>query len=298
MTETTVINKLRIAVCIATKGRAGVLVETLTEIRRQTRTPDRILVCYAEGADVTGLPNWPEIGLIKGPQGLTAQRNVLLDAATDCDIVLFFDDDFLPAPQYIDAIERVFCDHDEVIVTTGKVIADGAKGPGFSYDFARQVLAADLGGGPWSGLSAAWCGYGCNMAIRSAKIRGIDARFDERLALYGWYEDIDFTRRLGEHGKIIRVEAARGVHLGVKSGRTSGRRLGYSQVMNCVYLARKGTCPWKHALRSILKHLAVNLCRSVWPEAWVDRRGRLLGNLIALCDVCRGSMTPERVSAL
>jgi GT2 family glycosyltransferase len=290
--------KLRVAVCIATKGRPAILIETLREVRCQTRPPDRIVVCYAEAADVAGMQDWAEVTLIKGPHGLTAQRNVLLDEAADCDVLLFFDDDFLPAPQYIESVEQVFCEHDDVIVTTGKVIADGAKGPGFSYDFARQVLAADLRSGSRSGLSDAWSGYGCNMAVRNAAARRLATRFDERLALYGWYEDIDFTRRLAAHGKILRVEAARGVHLGVKSGRTSGRRLGYSQVMNCVYLARKGSYPWTHALRSIVKHLAINTCRSFWPEAWVDRRGRLMGNMIALGDLCRGSMTPERVSAL
>jgi hypothetical protein len=93
----------------------------------------------------------------------------------------------------------------------------------------------------------------------------------------------------------VQVATARGVHLGAKSGRTSGKRLGYSQVMNPVYLARKGTYPWKRALRSISRHLAINLVRSVRPEAWVDRRGRLLGNGLALIDLCRGRIVPERI---
>jgi GT2 family glycosyltransferase len=136
------------------------------------------------------------------------------------------------------------------------------------------------------------------MAMRTSIVRKLGVRFDERLALYGWYEDIDFTRRLASHGKIVQVVAARGVHLGVKLGRTSGRQLGYSQVINCVYLAHKGSYPWDAAFRSISRHLLVNFVRSFWPEAWVDRRGRLAGNLMAIWDVCRGIMAPERVLVL
>jgi len=136
------------------------------------------------------------------------------------------------------------------------------------------------------------------MAMRAHAVRRSATRFDERLPLYAWYEDIDFTRRLGQHGKIVRVPAARGVHLGVKLGRTSGRQLGYAQVINCIYLAKKGTLPWDHALRSILRHFAINFVRSFWPEAWIDRRGRLSGNLVALWDMCRGITMPERINAL
>jgi len=285
----------KIAVGIATRGRAGILRETLMELRKQTRPADRIVICHVDPQDVEGLPPLPGLELRTGSPGSASQRNIILDAVTDCDFVLFLDDDFLPAPSYIAATLGAFQADPAIVVTTGAVIADGIKGPGFSPEYGRRLLAGDISEEASSGLSPAWNGYGCNMAIRLATARQFAVCFDERLPLYAWYEDIDFTRRLGRHGRIVRVMAARGVHLGAKSGRTSGKRLGYSQVMNSVYLARKGTYPWNHALRSISRHLAMNFVRSARPEAWVDRRGRLFGNCLALIDLCRGRIMPERI---
>jgi hypothetical protein len=84
----------------------------------------------------------------------------------------------------------------------------------------------------------------------------------------------------------------------VKFGRGSGLRLGYSQVVNPVYLGRKGTYPWNRALRSIARHLLLNLLRSPFPEPWVDRWGRLRGNALGLWDLLRGRAHPGRVLEL
>jgi hypothetical protein len=131
-----------------------------------------------------------------------------------------------------------------------------------------------------------------------AVVRAHGIRVDEALPLYAWYEDIDFTRRLGAHGAILRLAGARGVHLGVKSGRVPGRRLGYSQVVNPVYLARKGSFPWSHALPSALRHCAMNAARTLWPEPHVDRFGRFRGNLLAVWDLLRGRAAPGRILEL
>ena len=58
------------------------------------------------------------------------------------------------------------------------------------------------------------------MAIRMSAAQGM--RFDENLPLYGWQEDIDFTRRLGRHGRQVSTGAVTGVHLG-GHGRTHVR---------------------------------------------------------------------------
>jgi hypothetical protein len=100
------------------------------------------------------------------------------------------------------------------------------------------------------------------------------------------------------HGRILRLAGARGVHLGVKVGRTPGLRLGYSQVANPIYLARKGSFPWSHALPSAARHCAINLLRSFAPEPEVDRFGRFRGNMLAVFDLLRGRMAPDRILAL
>jgi len=291
---------LRIAVGIATRGRAAVLIETLVELRQQLRPPDRVIVCHTVPEDVTGAAvAEPYAEFVACPPGLPRQRNAILDAAApDCDAVLFLDDDFLPAPGYLAVTEAVLARRPDAVVTTGHVIADGAKGPGIGVAEGRVILSRDhYAGDPLAALPH-FNGYGCNMAVRMAPVLAHDLRFDEALPLYAWYEDIDFTRALGRHGAILRLEGARGVHLGVKSARTPGLRLGYSQVVNPVYLARKGTFPWGHAVPSAARHCAMNLVRSLWPEREVDRWGRFRGNLIGLWDLLRGRAAPSRILSL
>ncbi|NKE48462.1 glycosyltransferase family 2 protein [Roseomonas frigidaquae] len=290
---------MRLAIGIATRGRAAILGEVLAEIGRQTRPPDRVLVCHVTAEDVAGLPaRFPQVDFLASPAGLPRQRNAILDACADCDAVLFLDDDFLPALDYLAVTERVLDLHPDCVVTTGTVIADGAKGPGISVDEGRALLAADVPPPDALAVAPHFNGYGCNMAFRLAPLRAHGIRVDEALPLYGWYEDIDVTRALGRHGSILRLAGARGVHLGSKSGRVSGLRLGYSQVANPVYLARKGTFPWGHAIPSAARHTAMNALRSLAPEPHVDRFGRLRGNLIALADLLRGRAHPARILEL
>ena len=61
---------------------------------------------------------------------------------------------------------------------------------------------------------------------------------------------------------------------------------------------RKGTMPAGFALELMSRNVMANAIRSVWPEAHVDRRGRLRGNLIAACHLLRGRIEPEYVLRL
>ncbi|MBY0337437.1 MAG: glycosyltransferase family 2 protein [Acetobacteraceae bacterium] len=290
---------MRIAIGIATRGRPDTLGEVLLELDRQTRAPDRILVCGAGPEDVGDLPaRFPGVTFLTAPAGLPRQRNAILDACGDGDLLLFLDDDFLAAPEWLAVLEGVMAAHPDCAVATGTVIADGAKGPGITVAEGRAILAADAPPADPLGVEPAFNGYGCNMAVRLAPMRAHGLRFDEALPLYAWYEDIDLTRRLLPHGTILRLHGARGVHLGVKKGRVPGLRLGYSQVVNPIYLARKGSFPWNHAIPSAARHCLINLLRSARPEPEVDRWGRFRGNMIGLRDLARGRAHPGRVLEL
>ena len=96
----------------------------------------------------------------------------------------------------------------------------------------------------------------------------------------------------------MRINTAVGVHLGSKTGRTPGKKLGYSQVANPLYLAHKGTYPLDHALRSIARNISMNIIRSIRPEPYIDRRGRVIGNWLALRDVLGGKISPEKILTL
>lgn len=293
--------RCKIAIGIPTVGRAAILCDILFELTRQTRRPDQVIVCGTEtspaGRDVDGAVDaYPGLILLSSKAGLPRQRNAVIEtaAAAGADIVLFFDDDFLPDPAYLAAIEQHMADDPDCVVATGFVIADGIGGPGLSAADGRRLLAGAKPAG--SGVKAVFSGYGCNMAVRLACLRRHDLRFDERLPLYGWQEDVDLSRRLAAFGSVVQLEAARGVHLGVKRGRGSGVRLGYSQVANPLYLAGKGCgYPFGRAVGHIARNMAMNVARAGWPEPYVDRGGRLRGNIFALRDLLRGRMKPERV---
>ena len=291
--------RLRIAVAIATSGRPDVVHEAIGLLPMQTREPDGILVCAPSQSDVCRLhPDYPAIQCFIGPRGLTYQRNRLLEAAGDFDVLVFLDDDFIMFPEYLAETEAVFAERHDVVLTTGSVVADGIIGPGLTFHDARERVAnSGKSQDPTkavSGVSRVYNGYGCNMAVRLATVRAHAVRFDEELPLYAWLEDVDFSRSIAPFGQIVRLEAARGVHLGIKTGRQSGIRLGYSQIANPCYLIAKGTCSWGRGLFNMSKNFAANIWGALRREKTVDRAGRLRGNLKAISDLIALRLAPSR----
>ena len=288
---------MKLCVGIATKGRPAILHETLKELTRQTSLPAPVFICPADAHSVktSCLSQLPyKVFVLEIAQGLTAQRNRILDAARSFDIVVFFDDDFFPTPTYLERAAELFEEHPMIVAATGVLIADGIHGPGFTPHHGRALLTQE----PPADVDAAiveYGTYGCNMAVRLSPVYEHHIRFDKSLPLYGWQEDIDFSRQLARFGIIVRAGALSGVHLGTKSGRTSGVKFGYSQVANPIYLIRKGTLSVSFALPILLKNLASNFVRALFPEPNVDRRGRLKGNALAIYDLLRMRLHPTRI---
>lgn len=288
-----------LVVGIATHGRAAILAETIAFLANQARQPDTILVAYAEPADVGDAPQrFPHVRFIQAELGLTRQRNAILTLARNTDILLFFDDDFYPDPHYLQITEHFFQDHPEVVASTGTLLADDVKGPGLTVTQAKSIVAESAGTAGEQRINPAFFAYGCNMCLRMAPIREHVLCFDETLPLYGWYEDWDFSRQLASFGSIVHISNACGVHLSVKTGRIAGVRVGYAQVANPIYLARKGTFPWSHVFKFILGPCLKNLVRSWAPEAHVDRLGRFCGNLAAFRDLLAGTLSPTQITNL
>jgi glycosyltransferase involved in cell wall biosynthesis len=288
----------KICLIFPTRGRAEILKHVVAFVDRQTVKPDLIIVSCVSDEDVGDLPDQPGLIVVKGRPGLTVQRNHALDhVPDDFDVVIFLDDDFLMHGAWISEVLKALDSDLSIACVTGTVVADGIHGPGYSCD-EGQAMLAKAGDLPERLIVAPTGGpYGCNMAFRASSIAGL--RFDERLVLYGWQEDRDFGGQIWNRGgRVVRINTALGVHLGVKRGRVSGCRLGYSQVINPFYLVKKRTMPLRPALRHVMRNVASNLVRSVVPEPWVDRRGRLVGNLIGLWDCFRGRLTPERLERL
>ncbi|WP_246696997.1 glycosyltransferase family 2 protein [Methylobacterium planeticum] len=289
--------RLRIALAVATAGRPACVLALMERIARQVRSPDTVIVCGSAETDVAGIAErFPEVRVITSRRGLACQRNAILAELTTDDVAVFLDDDFIPGPGYIAAVEAVLRDRPDVVMTTGHVLRDGIRGPGFDVAFADAVLAADTGEDR-DAIEEAYSGYGCNMAVRLAPVRRHGLAFDETLPLYAWLEDVDFSRQIARHGPILKVAASRGVHLGIKSGRQSGVKLGYSQIANPIHLVRKGTCSHRKALFLMSRNIAANLSRCARPEPSVDRLGRCLGNLRAALDLITGRLDPTRILA-
>jgi GT2 family glycosyltransferase len=292
---------MRLLVIIVTFARRDVLARTLAHLERQTRAPDLVIVSAPDPSHVDAAERSRRCPLthVFGAHGCTAQRNRALDAADikADDIVTFLDDDFVPADDYLEVAEASLRHHPDFAVVTGRVVYDGVKGPGLSFDEGLAILAEDAG----AALAEPEIGdrhgaYGCNMSMRASDIGAL--RFDERLPLYGWQEDTDFSRRLARGRRIVRLAALRGVHLGVKGGRINGLRFGYSQVANPIYLVRKGSLPMAAAARLMFGNIAANAFGTLRPEAHIDRPGRLRGNLLAGLHVLIGRLQPEFVLKL
>ncbi|MCS4094114.1 glycosyltransferase [Rhizobium sp. BK176] len=287
----------RIAAVFATRGRPDVVSATVRHfLATQTLQPSSLIISCVDAADAGSLAFLPDVTIVTGPPGLSAQRNTALaHLDQDTEIVAFFDDDFVADRDWLAAAARVFRDESQVVSFTGHVVADGIKGPGIPFDDAvRLVETATVPTGEWT---EPYSPYGCNMAFRVAAIGNV--RFDERLVLYGWLEDRDFAAELARRGgRLIKWSGAYGVHMGVKSGRVSGERLGYSQVINPLYMRAKGTMSLIKVADHVFRNTASNFGRALFPEPFIDRKGRAKGNLLALADVLRGRLEPERAAEI
>ncbi len=291
---------MRLAVGIATAGRREALSLTLQVLGRQSRLPDLVVVCPAkrEDFDESLVPSLPyPVEVVRGKVGLPNQRNAILDRTRgSADAIVFFDDDFYPASNFLAECENTFVTRPDVVGMTGHVIADGKLHSGISHEEALSLLESDEATPRGAAhVAQIYNLYGCNMAFRMAPIAAFDLAFDGRLPLYGWLEDVDFSRVIARRGVLIENDGLRGVHLAVKRGRTSGFNFGYSQVANPIYLLGKGTMALDKAIPLMVRNVARNLQRAVTPEPWVDRRGRLRGNALAVRDLLRGRLRPENI---
>jgi GT2 family glycosyltransferase len=285
---------MRIALAIATTGRPNIVADVLARLSRQTRAPDRVIVVGAAPDDLPAEPT-PGVECAVAAKGSCSQRNHALDMLEgDVDVVVFTDDDYIPAKGFFAGIERVMREHPDIVAASGDLIDDGILVGGISIPEADKLIADyEAAPAPAESLRPETGTYGCNMAFRLAAAPHV--RFDERLPLYGWQEDVDFSAQYGRVGRIVITNLFTGVHLGVTKGRSPGKRLGYSQIVNNFYLMKKGTMRPKHAISLATKNLLANLAHSFAPEPWIDRRGRLRGNLIGLWHVAIGRADPRRI---
>ena len=291
---------MKIVVGIATAGRRDLVGQVVSLFRHQTRLPESVIICPATEHDYESMANTDcpfPVKVVAGGKGLPLQRNLILNAATDADVVVFFDDDFVCEENFLAELEALFLKAPDIVVATGNVIADGARSIGITLDDALAQVSS-YGKLPPECLRPVFNAYGCNMAIRANVVSANRLKFDEMLPLYAWWEDVDFSRQMAAYGKIMHSNRLVGVHMGSKSGRTPGQRLGYAQIANIVYMMQKGTVPLHLGTYRISMNLIANAVRQFSPEPWVDRRGRFIGNMKAIADCLQKPADPQKILTL
>jgi GT2 family glycosyltransferase len=281
-----------VVVILASAGRPALLADVISDLSEQT-IEFTLIVSVPDDASLPPAESMSGAVVVRA-NGLAAQRNAGLDAVPNAEFVFFFDDDAVVRSDYLERGVDFFHARPGVIGITGRVLLDGAGREEIPRAIAEKAIAESLATPVTHQFRPSKELYGCNFAFRRPRAGG--ERFDSRLPLYSWLEDYDFARRLMRHGALAKVDDCVIVHRGAKSGgRIAHERLGYSQMMNPIYFYRGGSFSLWLGLHETVLRFGKNVVRSVAGAERHWRRQRLRGNLIALGDVARGRLTPERI---
>jgi GT2 family glycosyltransferase len=288
---------VNVAIIVASVSRGEEIGQLLAQLARQTLLPVKIILSVERPEDLPAFVD-PRVKIVMGRRGLTAQRNRGLDALQGAaDVVVFYDDDFLPTPTALEGSARLFAKYPDIAGATGLVLQDGVKQGGIAYEAALALVDAQRGAaGAVYSVTPVDELYGCNMAFRVSAVQ--DLRFDEKLPLYAWQEDVDFAGQLLSKGRVVKTDAFAGVHRGVSKGRTPGLALGFSQMVNPAYLVRKGTMRPKKAALLMARNLVANHVHALKPEPFIDRLGRARGNWLGLWYILSGKSDPTEILSL
>jgi GT2 family glycosyltransferase len=274
---------------------------TVQSLLCQTYLASEILLSVPDASHV--LPQTAKrnsVRVVISPKGLTAQRNKGIDAiSSGCDIVVFLDDDMEFCESYIAEIVKVFESDPTIAMANGSLLRNGGIDRRAAMTLCQQhEQARECSAFSSATMSRIPTAYGCNMAAAWRVVR--ELRFDERLPLYGWLEDRDYSHRARQFGQIVHSPYACAVHLAVRSGRVSEVKYGYSQVINPFYLWKKNrACSLGEVvLRHWMKQIIANVVGNILRDKNVDRVGRLKGNLIGARALLAGRCEPERVLAI
>jgi GT2 family glycosyltransferase len=283
-----------VAVLISTKGRPALVRDLVERLKKQTRPPDRIFIVGSHAHDLALLDrNDPTLTFFVGREGRGARLNDAMDAAgRDYRTLVFFDDDFLPSRFWIEQAEALLSSAPEVIAVTGAIVAGGFDTRGVDPIDAEAIIDVREGF-PIEGpvLNSDFGLLGCNMAIRADGIE--DLRMDESMPAGGLLADVDFCARIAKRGRVGRAPQMAGVKMDIKLRILDGREVGRAQMINAAYLARKGTFSHIFAVRFMARTFWANFLRAFAPESYIDRTGRMFGNMVGLFALLNPATLPR-----
>ena len=269
-----------ISILVCTYKRAGSLKELLQSLVLQTRTPDEVLIIDGSPDEETrlmldGAGFALPIKYFSVPpesRGLTRQRNYgVARIAHDADIVVFFDDDVVLIPKYLELLEATYQTHPDAAAVGGistnerqweKYDPDKHRGDwwyvldGFAVKlgdrhFVRRKLGLftnvtpfcvpEFGHGydilPPSGITyKAEHLIGCNMSFKRKVFDEIS--FSHYFEGYGLYEDFDFSIRALRFGNAYVNSALQLEHHHHPAGRPNTYKYGKMVTRNGWYVWR------------------------------------------------------------
>lgn len=287
-------------VVICSANRPNVLSELVDSLVRGQSLPPREIVVSVFNQEHVAEKTRKDSAVrvvLSGRQALSVQRNAAVKLV-GTPYTLFLDDDVEIAPNFIESMEHLLDDVEDAVAATGFLVVDGVQGDtGLDRELARAAAVNYVREHDNYDCEEA---YGCNLFVRT-RIFG-KVLFDENLPLYGWLEDLDFSTNCRRYGRIILNAGTCVAHLGVPTGRISGLRFGYSQIVNPFYLWRKNGKPGlTHVIFAHwLIHIARNFRRTLIkiPSDRNDRPGRFRGNMIAVCHLLAGRVDPSYILQL
>lgn len=282
-------------VVIPSTRRPEVLAATVEGLSTQTQPADLIIVSIVTEEDAPArLRSLPGVRVVLSERGSSVQRNTaltLLEASPG--LVSYLDDDVELRPDYFESARRFFDASPDVVLMTGLVLADGSGQGEISRADGLVILGQDDQTVPF--VRDVRSAYGCNMTARG----DIAAKepFDERMRLYAWQEDNDFSVRMGRHGRVVHYSECKCVHLATGTGRVNGRAFGFAQVVNPFYMWRKGTKTGRELLRDWSRYVGGNTLNALGRRRSKreDRSGRLIGNVLGMKEVVLHGGRPESV---
>jgi GT2 family glycosyltransferase len=239
------------------------VVSFLESLRSQTVVPDLVLIIDASDGDATevavrsaasGTPlahRLQYVRVVPAARGLTRQRNLALSTATQ-PLIAFFDDDIVLRPACLERMAAVHRRSGPAVVGVAAYIENERLSPPALWRLRRLTgVVSTLAPGrysrsgfstPWgfllptdAAVAGDWLPGGATM-WRTEPARELG--FEDGFSGYGSGEDLDFSLRIGQRGRLLTAGDARVLHLKADGGRPDGYETGYRGLANHYHIHR------------------------------------------------------------
>jgi GT2 family glycosyltransferase len=276
-----------IVVCSA--NRPVILHESVLSLVSQTVDCDIVVSVPDERHVLAETRNLAGVIVVQGAHGLCAQRNAALRHINhEPSAVFFFDDDVEVDQEYVSHMLRLFEEQPGIVLGDGLNVGVGPPGS-VSRQMARELIRRQKANPPdASPIEDVRTGIGCKMCVRGTLLGKVS--FDERLPLYGYQEDFDFSLQCKQHGRIVLNRHCLMVHIVADQGRMGSKQRGYSEVVNPFYIwsKRKGA-QLSRTFAGALRRTLQNALRCHTAQG----RRQFAGNLIGWFRLVSGKVEPE-----